>query len=389
MILRNIKLPENNSFFLFGARGTGKSTLLRERFADRKCLWIDLLDTRTEERFLRDPQRLADEWRQSEAEWVVVDEIQKLPKLLDVVHSLIESDRVLFALTGSSARKLKRGQANLLAGRAFTTALFPFTANELGDSFSLSDALSWGTLPKVCSLTSIEDKCLFLTSYADTYVKEEILVEQVVRNMEPFRKFLPVAGLSAGRPLNYSKIGRDAGVDPKSVERYFSVLEDTLLGFFVDSFHRSVRVRQRAAPKFYFFDVGVQRALAQMLDVQVSPQTSYFGDIFEAFLMSEIHRQVKYKNLGVQLSYLQSSDGLEIDLVMEKAGRVIRLIEIKSAETVFDDSLVSLRAVAKDFPEAKRILICREARPRRTADGIEILPWQVGIDAVTQSWMAE
>ena len=197
--------------------------------------------------------------------------------------------------------------------------------------------------------------------------------------MEPFRKFLPIAALSAGRPLNFSKIGRDSGVDPKSVERYFHVLADTLLGFFLDSYSRSVRKKQRHAPKFFFFDVGVQRALAQSLDVYPSPRTSYYGELFEAFLISEIHRMASYSNTDWQMSYLQTSDNLEIDLLLEKAGRVHWLIEIKSAENVHEEDLRHLKSVGKDFPQAQRVVLCQEAEERVISDGIRILPWKEGI----------
>ena len=373
---------KRNSFFIFGARGAGKSTLLRSLFTVNEALWIDLLSPVEEQKYLLNPERLEQEWQQNKKPWIVIDEVQKLPKLLDIVHRMIENDRVFFALTGSSARKLKRGQANLLAGRAFTFHLFPLCVEELKDQFDLKQALSFGTLPKINSFEFDADRVFFLNSYAQTYLKEEILVEQILRKIEPFRKFLPVAARSAGRPLNYAKIGRDSGVDPKSVDRYFSILQDTLLGFFLDSYHASVRKKQRAAPKFYFFDVGVQRSLAQMLDVEVNPKTSYYGEIFESFLISEIHRIEQYHQKGFELSYLSDGANLEIDLLIEKAGRVIALVEIKSSEFVQSDSLRSLRAVANDFPDAARFVLSQETVARKTEDGIVIYPWREGLHAI-------
>lgn len=214
---------------------------------------------------MREPSRMREQWNSKRCEWITIDEVQKLPKLLDLVHSMIETEGVKFALTESSARKLKRGRANLLAGRAFRFHLFPLCQSELKENFNLDKTLMFGKLPKVPQFSDPLDSIRFLKSYCQTYLKEEIQVEKIVRNIEPFRKFLPVAAHAHGRPLNYSKIGRDAGVDPKSVERCFSILEDTLLGFFLKSQQKSVRKRQK-----------------------VNEKTSYYGEIFEAFVMSEI-----------------------------------------------------------------------------------------------------
>ena len=334
MLQRIIKVPKSNSFFLFGARGTGKSTLLHTLFNETNSIWFDLLIPETESMLMNEPSRMREIWKKSQAEWIVIDEVQKLPKLLDLVHSMIETEGVKFALTGSSARKLRHGQANLLAGRAFSFRLFPLCQIELIDDFDLEKALSLGTLPKVMQYSDSQDAVRFLISYCQTYLKEEIQVEQLVRNVEPFRKFLPVAAHSHGRPLNYSKIGRDAGVDSKSVERYFSILVDTLLGFFLDSYQTSVRKKQKISPKFYFFDLGIQRALGETL---------------------------------------------EIDLILEKVGRVRFLVEIKSSKSLDNESLRSLKSCHKDFPEARRILLCNEILPRITSEGIEIFPWKLAI----------
>ncbi len=200
-----------------------------------------------------------------------------------------------------------------------------------------------------------------------------------MRNVEPFRKFLPVAVHSHALPLNYSKIGRDAGVDSKSVERYFSILEDTLLGFFLNSYQTCVRKRQKVSPKFYFSDLGIQRTLGENLDVKINEKTSYFGEMFEAFLIAENYRLHAYHESQSRMSYLQTSDGLEINLILEKAGRVRFLIEIKSSKSLDNESLRSLKSCHKDFPDARRILLCNEILPRITSDGIEIFPWKLGI----------
>jgi predicted AAA+ superfamily ATPase len=382
MFQRLSKLSKTNSFFLFGARGTGKSTLLRGLFSPEDCLWIDLLDPELEAQLILQPSRLRELWKKDKKPWIVIDEVQKVPKLLDVVHSMIENEKVLFALTGSSARKLKRGQANLLAGRSFSFHLYPMSVPELGDAFDLDHALAFGTLPKIFSFSELREKELYLRSYANTYLKEEIQTEQLVRQMEPFRKFLPVAAASHMKPLNYAKIARESGVDPKSVERYFSILEDTLVGFFLDAFDRSVRARQKTAPKFYFFDVGIQRALSEMLEVKPMPRSSYYGDLFEAFVISEIHRRIEYSEKQIKLSYLQTADTLEVDLLIERAGRVAFAIEIKSTKNLTVDDFKALRLVGKDFIGARRIVLCQEERPRVTEDNIEVFPWAEGIEQI-------
>lgn len=341
-----------------------------------------MLEPELEAQLILQPSRLRELWKKDKKPWIVIDEVQKVPKLLDVVHSMIESEKVLFALTGSSARKLKHGQANLLAGRSFSFHLYPLTVPELAHDFDLDSALAFGTLPKIFSFPDQREKELYLRSYASTYLKEEIQAEQLVRQMEPFRKFLPVAAASHMKPLNYSKIARDANVDPKSVERYFSILEDTLVGFFLDAFHRSVRARQKAAPKFYFFDVGIQRALSEMLEVRPTPRSSYYGDLFEAFVVSEIHRRIEYSEKQMRMSYLQTADGLEIDLLLERRGRVAFAIEIKSKKSLTLDDFSALRRVAEDFPGARRLVLCQEERPRITEDNIEVFPWTEGIDQI-------
>lgn len=253
MIDRAINLSKSRSFFLFGARGTGKTSLLQQEFVGHPgVLYIDLLKPSEEDLYRLYPETLAHQIEAETFEWVIVDEIQKLPKLLDLVHHAIVNKRQKFILTGSSARKLKRGAANLLAGRASVYHLYPFTARELGDDFDLQTALEWGLLPEVWNLKQAGDRAETLYAYALTYLKEEVQAEQFVRKLDPFRKFLEVAAQSNGKIVNFSKIGNDVGVDTTTVQNYFSILEDTLLGFILPSYHKSVRKRQREAPKFYF-----------------------------------------------------------------------------------------------------------------------------------------
>lgn len=251
---RSLNIRENNSFFLFGARGTGKSTLLKDRFPENS-IYIDLLDQMQEDRFRRFPSELVNLAHEAKARQsiIILDEIQRVPRLLDTVHQLIESTGVCFAITGSSGRKLRRGSANLLAGRALLCNLYPLTHLELGPAFNLSRALRFGTLPRIWKHNPSETNVDFLRSYALTYLREEIIVEQLVRNLEPFRNFLEVAAQSNGQVINYSRIAEDVGVDVKTVQAYFSILEDTLLGVILPAYHSSVRKRLRTNPRFYFF----------------------------------------------------------------------------------------------------------------------------------------
>lgn len=262
-----------NSFFLFGPRGTGKTTLIKDVSRGQDTVLFDLLDADTEERFQKSPKDLAYELEQARTcprkpDWVLIDEIQKAPKLLDTVLAVIERFGARFALTGSSARKLKSGATNLLAGRAFVNNLHPLTHLELGDHFNLESAMTWRTLPKIYQLTAEREKRAFLKACAQTYLKEEVWGEQLVRKLEPFRKFLEIAALSNGQIINYKKLAQDSGVDDKTIKSYFSILEDTLLGFLLPGYNRSVRKQQTQAPNFSFL---ILEFSAVSLDSQVCP----------------------------------------------------------------------------------------------------------------------
>jgi uncharacterized protein len=374
-----------NSFFLFGARGTGKTTLVRNLFAASHCLHIDLLDPMVERTFSLNPTLLKERilGLVPRPEVIVIDEVQKVPALLDVVHSLIESDQIVFALTGSSARKLKAGGANLLAGRAFLYELFPLTFLEMESDFNLNQALQWGTLPKICALTNDEMKFEFLNAYAQIYLKEEVWGEQLVRNLLPFRKFLMIAAQQNGKICNFTKIAREIGADFNTVKKYFQILEDTLLGFYLEPYHESVRKRQKQSPKFFLFDLGVARALSETLDVKLKPQTSAYGEAFENFLISEIHRLNRYFKTGYQLCSLLTQDGAEIDLILQKSGRPPILIEIKSSSNVsIKDDLKHLQKLLPDFPTGT-VAFCFSQDPSpRQVGPILVLPWKQGIQRI-------
>lgn len=387
MIQRIVKPPESHSFFLFGARGTGKSTLLKgnPRFNKSDVLWIDLLQPEEHERFEQNPSELTHRLKQDpKIRWVVIDEVQKCPKLLDLVHLHIEESKrngkpILFALTGSSARKLRRGQANLLAGRAFLRSLYPLTHLELADAFHLEEVLHWGSLPQTFSYDKKESKIEYLNVYSRTFVAEEILAEQVVRNLPPFKKFLQVAAQSNGQILNTSKIGREVGVDYKTVQSYFQILEDTYVGFFLPAFHHSFRKSLSQKPKFYFFDLGVNRSLSKTLVSELVPNTFAYGNAFEHFVIAEVFRLNDYFEADFSLHYLRTKDDVEIDLVLQSHGKAAVFIEIKSSSKIREEDIKSFSHLAEDFP-GKKTLYCFSQDPTAKRIGsVECLHWREGL----------
>jgi len=379
-MVRRLLTPLNHSFFLFGPRGTGKTFFLKERFAAQRTLWVDLLDPLTEDRYALRPATLRDEIlaQKDHIDWVVIDEVQKLPRLLDVVHQLIESHKIRFALTGSSARKLKRGAANLLAGRAFVYHLYPVTHREWGPAFDLESALRWGGLPRLEQLATDEEKHDFLKTYALTYLKEEIWAEQVVRKLDPFRRFLEIAAQTNGEIVNYTNIARDVGADTKTVQSYFQILEDTLVGFFLEAHHRSIRKQQRQAPKFFFFDTGVKRALEGTLTQKLVPNTYGYGKSFEHFVLLEIIRLNDYLKKDYRFSYLLTKDRAEIDLVIERPGLPVALVEIKSTEHADDRDTRAIEHFLPDFKKAAGFCLSRDPIPKKIGN-VSVLPWEQGM----------
>ncbi len=378
MVKRIVKPSISNSFFLFGARGSGKSTFINSDFlASKKVYKIDLLDLDQEEKYTKYPMALYEEIKATPKrwDWIFIDEVQKCPKLLDVIHKSIEDLKVKFILTGSSARKLKRGGANLLAGRAFLYSLYPLTSVELAKQFDLSSALQWGTLPSLLQFTDKNDKKSYLKSYCQIYLKEEIKSEQLVRNIDPFRNFLEVSAQMSGKIINYTKIGRDVGVEHKTVQNYFEILNDTWLGFFIPAFHQSVRKSQKLSPKFYYFDLGVKNQLSQTIDSQPVQGTSTYGDLFEHFVINEIYRLNEYWQKDFKLSFLKTKNDAEIDLILSK-GRHHYAIEIKSSNQIDLGEVKKLKALASDIKNIKTIFYISTCKDRRTIENVQCLHWQ-------------
>jgi len=389
MITRLITLSELQSFFLFGPRGTGKSTLLEARLPRTQHLWVDLLDPEQELHYLRNPNALLETWRRASAEqrargWLIIDEIQRVPKLLDLVHIGIERMGIKFALTGSSARKLRRGAANLLAGRASTLHLHPFSFLELGEQFDLHDALRFGLLPKSLALRAARDeRKRFLASYVNTYLYEEINAEQFIRKFEPFVRFLSIAAEANGMILNISKLARQVYVEPRTAIRYFQLLEDTLIGFFLPSFAHSARKRQTKHPKFYFFDCGIVRAATQTLDDGLSEGSYLFGRCFEHLVILEIIKASDIYDRYYHFSYYRvtSGDGTEaeIDLIASKGMRHLA-IEIKSSRAPDITEVRKLKRLAATITgdRVTPYIFC-QAECASLIEGVHVLPWQQGI----------
>lgn len=377
------------------------STLLKSRFPASKTWTVNLLDLDVEDRLARDSMAFERDVLALSKTIThgIVDEIQKLPRLLDVVHNLMETHKVpqAFVLTGSSARKLKAGGANLLAGRASLRSLFPLTASELGSHYNVEDALMWGTLPKIWNTSDDEERADILRSYAQTYIKEEVWAEQLVRQLDPFRRFIEAAALNSGKVVNYSKIRRDAGVDVKTVQSWYSILEDTLVGFFVDAYHSSIRKQLRQSPKFYFFDTGVTRALAQMLNVKPAAKTSYFGGLFEQHVITQLLSKNFYEMLDYRLNYLQTKTDVEVDLIITRPGKPLALVEIKSTQKIKPEHIASLHHFAKDFPKAELFLWSQDPHPKKfgriiapiypsnTCDIYDGVAWEAG-NRLTLVW---
>ena len=384
MIQRIVQPLRSNSFFLFGARGTGKSTFIAKQFLSAlkpdEVLLIDLLDPEEEDRYARGPESLEKHVASLSRppRWIVIDEVQRVPRLLDLAHRLIVSRGLKFILTGSSARKLHRGASNLLAGRAFLNRLFPLTRLELGSAFDLASALHWGSLPRLCALTADAEKKAYLKSYGLTYLKEEIQAEQVVRKLDPFREFLEVAAQSNGDILNANRIARQIGSDAKTVQSYFQILEDTWVGFSLPAYHRSVRKSQTAHPKFYLFDPGVKRALERSLDAPLTPGSYAYGSAFEHWVMLEFYRMNEYLGRDYRLSYFRTKDGAEVDLILSKPKSPTILIEIKSAAKIDEIEVNKLRRLHKDFAGSRAFYLSQDPYTAEI-DGVRCLPWHQGL----------
>ena len=368
MFKRALRLPAPGSetFFLWGPRQTGKTTLLRETYP--QAFWIDLLKSEEYRRYLQNPERIREEMSAANSvRQVVIDEIQKVPQLLDEVHWLLENRDVQFALSGSSARKVKRGAANLLGGRAVRYELHGLTAAEIGDDFDLDRAVNHGYLPRIYLS---ERPPRLLEAYVADYHKEEVAAEALVRNLPVFSEFLNIAALSDTELVNFSTIARDCGVSGYAIKGYFGILEDTLLGRWLSAYTKRPKRRVIAAPKFYFADVGIVNHLARR--GSLARGSELYGKAFENWVFHELAAYNAYHEAFAHLSYWRLASGIEVDFILND---VEIAIEAKATAKVTADHLRGLRNLVLDHPKVRhRIVVCLEAKVRRTEDGILILP---------------
>ena len=367
-IKRSLKLPTEGiqAIFLWGPRKTGKTSLLHQQFPDAK--FYDLLKTELKTTFLLTPSRLREEVVAQKFKLVVIDEIQKVPALLDEVQWCIENTATQFILCGSSARKLRHGAANLLGGRAWSFELFPLTTHEL-KKIDLNRILNHGLIPQHYLQASPERS---LKSYVLDYISQEIQAEALVRNIPAFSKFLEAVALSHGQLINYANMGRDCGVSPKTVREYFQILEDTLIGHTLLPWAKSKNRRLIETAKFYLFDVGIVRYLKGI--PMIYPRSEEFGWAFEHFLIEEIRAYLSYREKNMPCTYWRTSTGLEVDLII---GNLDLALEFKASENIKSQHLNGLKALMEDQNVKKAIIVSLEKEPREISPGILIMPLEI------------
>jgi predicted AAA+ superfamily ATPase len=364
------------SFLLLGPRSTGKSTWLSKNYP--RALKVDLLES---DRFLElsaRPSALRELTEPLSAKsWVVIDEIQKIPGLLDEVHSIYEKKKLNFAITGSSARKLKKSQANLLGGRLLDIKFFPLVYPEFGSEFDVDACIDWGCLPQVA--TDYKNAVPVLSSYLTTYLRQELLEESVIRKLDPFRRFLDAAGMMNGQILNKENLARESGVKRPTIDHYFGILEDTLLGSYVDSFCPGYKTKEVRHPKFYLFDTGVVRACAGLLNQRL--ESDYRGFLFETFLLAQIRAYLSLNNKYFPIQHYSISQSYDVDfVVMTKKpvmGRKGSYVNIESKlgkkfKPEWTAGLLDLAKHSRGQVESSHIVYCGKDMIER--DGVKIWP---------------
>jgi uncharacterized protein len=369
---QKLSLSKEETCFLWGPRQTGKSTLLRLLFP--KAVRYDLLLSTEYQRLLRSPQLIREECMakfptgETQQDPIIIDEIQKIPILIDEVHWLIENKGLRFILCGSSARKLKRSSGSLLGGRAVRYDLHPLVSDEIPD-FQLNKALNAGLMPRHYK-SNRPDR--LIQSYIGDYLKEEIVAEALTRNIPAFQRFLEIAALTNGEIINYSNIARECSVSSPTVKEYFQILEDTLIGRYLPAFRKRRKRRLVTSPKFYFFDLSPVIHMTRRGNVtQGSP---LFGRAFEHLIWMELVAYASYSEKYFPISFWRTSSGMEVDFIL---GDHEVAIEVKSADTAHDGHLKGLRRFLEEHEVRRCILVSLDMHPRRTSDGIDILPWRI------------
>ena len=369
----SLNLPSDRSAFLWGPRKTGKTYWINKHFSD--LVIIDLLKTDVFADYASRPSLLRERYMEHQG-LIVIDEIQMAPDLLNEIHWLIENTNASFLMTGSSARKLRRGHANLLGGRAWRYTMTPLTYGET-EGFDLEQVAVSGLLPPHF-LSS--DPVLDLRSYVADYLKEEIAAEAVIQSIPSFAEFLRVAALTSGELLNYTNVGRETGVSAKVVRNYFQILEDTLLGFRIPAWRKVKNRRLIETEKFYLFDVGVANYLARRTPRLGTPE---FGNSFEQYILMELKAYQAYRNPELDIRYWRTSTGFEVDFILDD---MIAAIEVKGSERIHSKHTRGLRALMEEHKVARAIIVSLEKQPRKLDSSIEILPWQIFLEVL---WSGE
>lgn len=357
---------ESESLFLWGARQTGKSTLLKSLFPN--ALWFDLLKSDVFERFQKNPVQFRESiLATATGTVVIVDEIQKIPALLDEIHWLIVNHQTRFVLSGSSPRKIIRSGANLLGGRALRYELYPLIYAEI-PNFDLQRALNNGLLPR--HYLSDNPKKL-ISAYIGNYLRDEIIAEAKIRNIGAFTKFLEAAAFSNGEMVNYTNIASDCGVSSITIKEYFQILEDTLIGRFVPSYKKKPKRRVILASKFYYFDVGIVNYLLKRGNIEVGSEA--FGSAFEHFIYQELYAHSNYSELNYTISYWRTASQIEVDFIL---GDHKVAIEVKGTDNVQSRHLKGLRSFSEEYEVNKLIVVSNDPLERIVGD-VTVLPWRI------------
>ena len=362
--LQIVPLLAKKSFFLFGPRSTGKTTLIRQQLAGKAAI-IDLLDSRYFLRLTSAPHELESIIAADPADIVVIDEIQRIPELLNEVHRLIETQKITFLLTGSSARKLRRGKANLLAGRVWEARMFPAITRELPD-FDLDRYLRYGGLPAVY-LSS--DPAEELDAYVNTYLREEVMAEGLIRRLPPFSRFLKAIALTNAEMINFTKLANDCQVPPSTVSEYVGLLEDTLIGFLLPAWTESKKRKAIKTGKFYFFDPGVTHMLAGT--EKLDRNSDLYGKSFEQFICMELRAYLSYTRKKLPLTYWRSKNGHEVDFLIGTR----TAIEVKASKRISPNDLKGLKYLKEEGVFQNFILVCQDPVSTLT-DNVLTMPWK-------------
>ena len=371
--LFSLPLESHDSFFIFGPRGTGKTQWLKSHLTKIENIYIDLLDSLTYRQLKGNPEKLRELIKPGFKGWVVIDEVQKVPELLDEVHRLIEHEHIRFILTGSSARTLKRKGVNLLAGRALRYNMHPLVIQELKTAFNLEHALTLGMLP---ASYTYDNPSAYLATYVDTYLREEVMQEGLTRNISAFARFLEVASFSQGSDVNYTEIAREVSMDRQVIQNYFSILNDLLLSFSLPVFTKRAKRRLITSEKFYFFDAGVYHSLRPKGFLDMPSEIA--GAALETLFYQSILAIIDYDHLACEMYYWRTVSGVEVDFVAY-GEQALMAFEIKHSKNITPKMLRGLRSFKQDYPMAKLYVFYLGKDKLHLPDGITVLPFVDGL----------